>query len=71
MMNSEERHASLLSRRSVLINGAIATAGLATSDRRERRKRQAERSLGRQPTLASLYRFTRVFRRTGSIFGMQ
>jgi hypothetical protein len=28
MMNSEERHASLLSRRSVLINGAIATAGL-------------------------------------------
>jgi hypothetical protein len=28
MMNSEERHASLLSRRRLLINGAIATAGL-------------------------------------------
>jgi hypothetical protein len=27
MMNSEERHASLLSRRRLLINGAIATAG--------------------------------------------
>jgi hypothetical protein len=48
-MNSEERHASLLSRRTLLINGAIATAGLGLIGN----ARAQEATGGTQPWKAS------------------